>query len=223
MAHPARWLSLAVFASIAIVAGCDSGSGKGGASSSGGTLGSTAATAPAAALSPGDIGVEKALFNGKDLTGWVKTECEAEIKDGVLLLNSGEGWIRTERPYTNFELTWECRNLKKEAYDSGVHFRAELPTGKAHWPKKFQVNLKTNEEGNLTSIKSAASTGLYKNGEWNKFDLKVTGTTAELAINGKPAWKTDGIDTPTGYIGLQSEVTLGGQFEFRNIKLTELK
>ena len=223
MTHPAHWLSLAVGASIAIVAGCDSGSGKGGASSSGGALGSAAATAPAAAPSPADIGVEKTLFNGKDLTGWVKTECETEVKGGVLLLKSGEGWIRTERPYTNFELTWECRNLKNEAYDSGVHFRAELPAGKAHWPKKFQVNLKTNEEGNLTSIKSAASTGLYKNGEWNKFDLKVSGNTAELAINGKPAWKTDGIDTPTGYIGLQSEVTLGGQFEFRNIKLTELK
>lgn len=223
MTFARRWFLLAVSASFAVVAGCDSGAGKGGSSSSGGTLGSAATTAPAAVPSPADIGIEKPLFNGKDLTGWVKTECETEIKDGVLLLKSGEGWIRTERQYTNFELSWECRNLKKEAYDSGIHFRAELPAGKAHWPKKFQVNLKINEEGNLTSIKSAASTGLYKNGEWNKFDLKVSGTTAELAINGKPAWKTDGIDTATGYIGLQSEVTLGGQFEFRNIKLTELK
>lgn len=226
MSLAARLLSLTIIASFAVT-GCNSDSSKGGASSSGGVAHSAAATKPTAAApaapAPADIGVEKTLFNGKDLAGWVKTECETEIKDGVLLLKSGEGWIRTERPYTNFELTWECRNLKKEAYDSGVHFRAELPAGKAHWPKKFQVNLKINEEGNLTSIKSAASTGLYKNGEWNKFDLKVSGSAAELAINGKPAWKTDGIDAAAGYIGLQSEVTLGGQFEFRNIKLTELK
>ncbi|MCE9604713.1 MAG: DUF1080 domain-containing protein [Planctomycetia bacterium] len=165
---------------------------------------------------------EVSLFNGKDLSGWVVTECETEVKDGVLLLKAGEGWIRTENKYVDFVLSWECKNLKPADYDSGVHFRADLPAGKAHWPKKFQVNLKTGGEGNLTSIKSAASTGLYKNGEWNAFRLTVVGNTAELEINGKPAWKTDGIDTAEGYIGLQSEVTLGGQFEFRNIKLKEL-
>lgn len=167
-------------------------------------------------------GAEVALFNGKDLSGWVVTECETEVKDGVLLLKAGEGWIRSNDKYADFVLSWECKNLKPADYDSGVHFRAELPAPKAHWPKKFQVNLKTGLEGNLTSIKSAASTGLYKNGEWNTFKLTVVGSTAELEINGKPAWKTDGIDTPEGYIGLQSEVTLGGQFEFKNIKLKRL-
>lgn len=165
---------------------------------------------------------EVSLFNGQDLTGWVVTECETEIKDGVLLLKSGEGWVRVEKPYTNFVLSWECRNLKPTDYDSGVHFRAELPKAPAHWPKKFQVNLKTDQEGNLTSVKEAASTGLYNKGEWNAFKLTVVGNTAELEINDKPAWKTDKIDTPTGYIGLQSEVTLGGQFEFRNIKIREM-
>lgn len=165
---------------------------------------------------------EVSLFNGKNLDGWIVTECETEMKDGVLLLKSGEGWVRVEKPYTNFVLSWECRNLKPSDYDSGVHFRAELPKPPAHWPKKFQVNLKTDQEGNLTSVKEAASTGLYKKGEWNAFKLTVFGNTAELEINGKAAWKTDKIDTPSGYIGLQSEVTLGGQFEFRNIKIREL-
>lgn len=179
-----------------------------------------AAAKPDAA--PRAAGAEVALFNGKDLSGWVVTECETEVKDGVLLLKAGEGWIRSNDKYADFVLSWECKNLKPADYDSGVHFRAELPAPKAHWPKKFQVNLKTGLEGNLTSIKSAASTGLYKNGEWNAFKLTVVGSTAELEINGKPAWKTDGIDTPEGYIGLQSEVTLGGQFEFKNIKLKRL-
>jgi hypothetical protein len=166
---------------------------------------------------------EEPLFNGKDLTGWKVTECEVEVKpDGVLLLKSGEGWVRAEKVYGDFILSWECRNLKATDYDSGVHFRAELPQPPAHWPKKFQVNLKTGQEGNLTNVKEAASTGLYKPGEWNAFRLKVVGNTAELSINGKPAWKTDKIDAPTGYIGLQSEVTLGGQFEFRNIRIAKL-
>lgn len=167
-------------------------------------------------------GAEFALFNGKDLTGWTVTECETEIKDGVLLLKSGEGWIRTDHQYADFVLSWECKNLKPDSYDSGVHFRAEALKPPAHWPKKFQVNLKTDQEGNLTNVKEAASTGLYKKGGWNAFKLTVVGNTAELEINGKPAWKTDKIDTAVGYIGLQSEVTLGGQFEFRNIRIKEL-
>ncbi|MGC3969999.1 MAG: DUF1080 domain-containing protein [Pirellulales bacterium] len=217
-----RYRTLFALLSLSLVVGCETKPAGPNAGSSGGSAVGSAVVASSPAAPNPNIGKEVVLFNGKDLAGWVVTECETEVKDGVLLLKAGEGWIRAEQPYTNFELSWECRNLKKEAYDSGVHFRAELPKAPAHWPKKFQVNLKTDQEGNLTSIKSAASTGLYKNGEWNKFDLKVTGNTAELAINGKPAWKTDGIDTPAGYIGLQSEVTLGGQFEFRNIKIKEL-
>lgn len=165
---------------------------------------------------------EFALFNGRDLTGWTVTECETEVKDGVLLLKKGEGWVRTDHQYADFVLSWECRNLQASQYDSGVHFRAELPAAGAHWPKKYQVNLKEGQEGNLTSNKAASSTGLYKPGEWNAFTLTVVGQTAELTINGRPAWKTDGITPAAGYIGLQSETTLGGQFEFRNLKIKEL-
>jgi hypothetical protein len=163
------------------------------------------------------------LFNGKNTDGWVITECETEVKpDGVLLLKSGEGWVRTEKQYEDFILWWECRNLKPSEYDSGVHFRAELPKPPAHWPSLYQVNLKTGQEGNLARVEGATSSGLYKPGEWNAFKLTVRGNTAELEINGKPAWKTDKITAPTGHIGLQSEVTLGGQFEFRNIRLQEI-
>jgi hypothetical protein len=161
---------------------------------------------------------EVVLFNGKDLTGWVVTECETEVKDGVLLLKAGEGWVRAEKKYGDFSLSWECKNIKPTDYDSGVHFRAELQKPPAHWPTKYQVNLKTGLEGNVKPL-NAASTGLYKNGEWNAFKLTVVGSKAELEINGKPAWQADGVEAADGYIGLQSEVTLGGQFEFRNIKI----
>jgi len=54
-------------------------------------------------------------------------------------------------------------------------------------------------------------------------DLTVKGATAALKVNGKPAWQTDGIETRRGYIALQAEVPGGGQFLFRNIRITELK
>ncbi len=43
-----------------------------------------------------------------------------------------------------------------------------------------------------------------------------------MEINGQKAWKTAGLKNRDGYIGLQSEVDGGGQFEFRNIELTDL-
>src|SRR5262245_61579089 len=57
---------------------------------------------------------EIALFNGKDLTGWQVTECDVEVKDGVLLLKQGEGWVRTDHQYGDFVLSWECKNLKPD-------------------------------------------------------------------------------------------------------------
>ena len=48
------------------------------------------------------------------------------------------------------------------------------------------------------------------------------GDTAELEINGQKAWKAAGLKNADGYIGFQSEVDGGGQFEFRNIELTDL-
>lgn len=163
------------------------------------------------------------LFDGKSLDQLVITECEVTIEDGSLLLKSGDGLVRSKEKYGDFILEIDWKNRKPHAYDSGIYFRAELPTGKAHWPKKYQINLKEENEGNVTTIPSAKSTGLVKPGEWNHFRLKVVGQTAELEINGKPAWKVEGIEPATGYVGLQAEVTLGGQYEFRNIRVTEMR
>jgi hypothetical protein len=73
-------------------------------------------------------------------------------------------------------------------------------------------------------LKGAASHGLCKDGEWNSFKLTVRGTTVAMEINGKPAWKTDGLQGPKeSFIALQAEVPGGGQCLFRNLYITELK
>ena len=161
------------------------------------------------------------LFDGKTLDNWIVTDCDVGVENGSLVLKKGEGLVRSHHRYGDFvlELDWKAR--KADFWDSGIYIRAELPT-KGKWPSRYQINLKTAQEGNLTTIKSAASTGLVKPGEWNHFKVTVVGHTAKLEINGKPAWETDQIEPLTGCIGFQSEVTLGGQFEFKNIRITEL-
>ncbi len=79
------------------------------------------------------------------------------------------------------------------------------------------------QEGNVGGLKGAVSKGLVKDGEWNHFKLAVTGSKAAMEINGEPAWQADGIEEKDGYICLQAEVPGGGQFLFRNIRITETK
>jgi hypothetical protein len=107
-------------------------------------------------------------------------------------------------------------------YDSGIYFRCEMPTDGKPWPKQYQINLKQGDEGNLIGFPRARSTGLVKPGEWNQLRLTVRGDQAAMQINGQPAWETDGITVGEGFLAIQVEVPGGGQFEFKDLAITEL-
>lgn len=162
------------------------------------------------------------LFDGNTLKGWKVLRCEAEVDAGTILLKAGDGVVHTQHRYGDFVLELEWKALRSDKWDSGVYFRSELPGKGQPWPQRYQVNLLKGQEGNVGGLKGAISEGLVKTGEWNKFRLTVVGTTAALEINGKPAWKADGLEAPDGYICLQSEVAGGGQFRFRNIRIADL-
>ena len=162
------------------------------------------------------------LFDGKTLDGWKVEKCEVEVQDGCIFLKGGNGWVRREKVYGDFVLELEWKAVKKEHYDSGVYIRAVPPAGKAPWPERNQVNLRQDLMGNIQDYKGAvARTDLVKPGEWNHFRLVVVGRTAELLINGKQAWKIDNLTPASGLIGLQCEVPGGGQFLFRNVRISE--
>jgi hypothetical protein len=162
------------------------------------------------------------LFDGKTLDGWKVYKCEAEVQDGCILLKGGNGWVHREKKYGDYVLELDWKALRKDHYDSGVYIRALAPAGRANWPKLNQVNLRQDLMGNIQENKKAvARPDLVKPGEWNQFRLIVVGSTAELLINGTQAWKIDDLKPTTGLIGLQCEVPGGGQFLFRNIRISE--
>lgn len=164
-----------------------------------------------------------ALFDGKTLNGWTVIKCQAEVSDGDILLVSGNGLVQTEKKYGNFILEFDWKALRAERWDSGVYFRYDSVPPNRPWPNRYQVNLRYDMAGYLDNLTKVEDKSLVKVGEWNRFKLTVHDTTASLDINGKPAWKTDGLEGPeTGYIALQAEVPGGGQYRFRNIYLTEL-
>ncbi len=167
-------------------------------------------------------GVRLSLFNGQNLDGWHVTGCQAGVEDGAIVLKEGNGLVRTDHQYRDFvlELSWRAR--KSEMWDSGIYIRAPLPKEGKPWPDKYQINLKQGDEANLNGFPQGRSTGLVKAGAWNRLRLTVIGTTAKMEINGQTAWEIDGLMQPQGYIGLQSEVPGGGQYEFKDIYVTEL-
>lgn len=165
---------------------------------------------------------EYSLFDGESLHGFsVEHDCTAVVKDGAILLESGDGWLRSHHQYRDFELRVEWKALKSEKYDAGIFFRA-ANKGKPFPRPSYQANLLQGKEGNIPQLKGAASSGLIKAGEWNTFDMTVRGESVKMVINGKPAYEVGGATLEEGYVGLQIEVPLGGQFLIRQFRIREI-
>ena len=160
------------------------------------------------------------LFNGKDLTGWVPVnKAEWAVEDGCITLKSGNGWLRTEKTYKDFELSLEWKTEATEKYDSGILLQA-LEKGEP-WPRVCtQVNLLKGKEGEGVGLQNAkVPEGLFKAGDWNTFVIRVQGRTIKLTFNGKEAWTTELPSPREGFIGLQGESI---RYQFRNLKVTPL-
>jgi hypothetical protein len=163
------------------------------------------------------------LFNGKDLTGWVAmNKAEWAVENGLLSLTGkgGNGWLRTEKMYKDFELSIDWKTTAVDKYDSGIFFRA-LEAGNP-WPRVgVQINLLKGKEGEGVGLKEApGKPDLVKAGDWNTFVLRVQGPNVKLTFNGQEAWTAREGSMREGYIGIQAE---GIPYQFRNIKLTVLK
>jgi len=160
------------------------------------------------------------LFDGRTLDGWNAIACEAVVQDGAILLKAGNGLVQTAKKYRDFVLEYEWKALKADGWDSGVYFRYDqVPAGRP-WPKRYQVNLRKGMEGDLDGFPAGKNPVAVKAGDWNRFELTVRGRKASLKVNGQPAWQVDGLEERDSHIALQAEVPGGGQFLFRNIRLT---
>lgn len=163
-----------------------------------------------------------ALFDGRTLDGWDVIACEAVVQDGAILLKSGNGLVQTKKKYGDFVLEYEWKALKDDRWDSGVYFRYDVVPEGRPWPRRYQVNLRKGMEGDLDGFPAGKNAVATKAGEWNRFVLTVRGATAALKVNDQSAWQVDGLEVRDSHLALQAEVPGGGQFLFRNIRLTEL-
>jgi hypothetical protein len=166
-------------------------------------------------------GFERPLFDGTSLDGWtIENDCQVAVEEGEIVLKAGNGWLRSDHTYADCRLHVEWKAVKATDYDAGVYVRTLM--GGAPFPKSsYQINLLEGSEGHVKNIKGAVTSGLVRKGEWNAFDIAALGETLALAINGRPAYKVNGLKNPAGYLGLQCEVPKGGEFRFRNLRVVE--
>ena len=177
----------------------------------------------AISVSAGEAERRVQVFNGKNLDGWEVLRCEAGVDSGSLVLQDGNGLVCLKGRYGDFVLELKWRPRRDSNWDSGIYFRCDLPpAGPRPWPRRYQANLRQGMEGNVGGLPGAESEGLLKPGTWNEMKLTVSGRTAKLELNGKPAWEAEGLEQAEGIIALQAEVPNGGQFEFKDIYVTKL-
>ena len=176
------------------------------------------------------------LFNGKDLTGWVKVGNEKwEVENGTIHgqgITKEYGYLRTEQTYKDFHLSLR---FKCEADgNSGVFFHSDFKPGTADVSKGLQFE--------IDRVIGHHSGGIYGDGrawivwpapenelvvrpdDWNEFLLKVEGNRYVSRLNGVPM--VDFTDpTPKsfdGYISLQLHSGGLGNMRFKDIYIRDL-
>lgn len=165
------------------------------------------------------------LFDGKSLDGWhIMNGGSFAAEEGVIKLNGGRGWLRSDQEYSDFVLRLEVRWMKPKQ-DSGVFLRATEEGG--NWPKqRYEVQAENSQRiarifGASHERDEAKAFELLKGDQqWNSYEITCQGTKCEVKLNGELVTTSDGFKRPSGYIGLQGE---GGHLEWRNIRIKELK
>ena len=162
-----------------------------------------------------------ALFNGTNLDGWVQMNGgRFTATNGIIHLEGGQGWLRTQKEYGDFILTAEWRGMNTN-YNSGVFIRAPL-TGQPWAPDIWQINTKQTGIGELLAGSKKIIRSVTKPippGEWGSFRIEARGTNLTLAVNERPVWEFHALKPATGFIGLQAE---GKAFEFRKLQILDL-
>lgn len=177
---------------------------------------------------------KKSLFNGKDLTGWTIHGTEKwYVEDGLLVCESGPdkqyGYLTTDKPYKNFELTLE---FKQEADgNSGIFVRSTVDGTKVSgWqvevaPPGHDTGGVYESYGREWLIKPAPEKDkVLKVGEWNTMKIRLDGDTLTSWLNGvEMVTISDAkIGAGVGSIALQIHDGGGIKVKWKNIKIKEL-
>jgi hypothetical protein len=182
----------------------------------------------------------ESLFNGRDLSSWaIENGGKFSVRDGVIAVDKGTGWLRSKRELGNFVFALEFRFLEPEA-NSGIFVRTG-PTSHDNdegWPDNgYQVQCKDDLDGEapLATMIHYGGAGLVKGdydsdvakirkayhgvGHWNHYEIRCVGENLTVHLNGELVTTARNVKNARGHLGIQAE---HGLLEFRNLRVKEL-
>ena len=186
----------------------------------------------------------RALFNGKNLDGWVGATKGYEVEDGVLVSpKNGGGNLYTEKEYANFVFRFDFQ--LQPGGNNGVGIRCERGKDAAYFGMEIQIlddaarqyaKLKPYQyHGSIYGVVPAKRGFLKPAGEWNTEEITANGSHITVKLNGtvivdadiekagKPTTvdgrKHPGLFNTTGHIGFLGH---GHELKFRNLFIKEL-
>ncbi len=187
------------------------------------------------------------MFNGKDFSGWVRTNTPSQTwtyqDDVVACSGTPIGEIRTDKMYQNFIMELEWRHMVPKG-NAGVFIWADDITARGvPFHRGIEVQVLENAYGDTKShtthgdifpIHGATMTPVNGRGggrafpienrfkpspEWNHYRIEGRDGEISLAVNGKIVTRGKNCVPRKGYICLESE---GGVVQYRNVRIQEL-
>jgi len=187
-----------------------------------------------------------ALFNGKNLKGWVGDTVTYGATDGMIVIMPDKGSIGnlyTEKEYSDFNIRFEFQLTP--AANNGLGIRTPLTGDAAYVGMELQIldntapvydNLQPYEyHGSVYGVIPAKKGYLKPLGEWNNEEVIITGTRIKVILNGTTIVDGDiagprdngtvdhndhpGLKNKSGHIGFLGH---GSLVKFRNIRIKDL-
>jgi hypothetical protein len=177
------------------------------------------------------------LFNGVDLTGWIKVGAESwTVEDKVIHgkgLTPAYGYLETDKDYKDFQLTLRFKCVGDG--NSGVFFHTGFTPGSVDTTQGMQFEIDCNmmhhtggiygEDGRGWVVWPAPENeGVVRMGDWNDYLLEVVGNRYISRLNG--VTMVDFTDpkpsSSDGKIALQLHAGGQGNMEFKDLWIRDL-
>jgi hypothetical protein len=176
------------------------------------------------------------LFNGKDLTGWVKVGNEKwEVESGEIHgsgLTKEYGYLRTDKPFKDFEMSlrFKCETNG----NSGLFFHSDFKPGTADVSQGLQFEIDCTLNHHTAGIygdgrqwivwPSPENETVMRPTDWNDLQVRVVANRYVARLNGVPM--VDFTDpTPKsfdGFLSLQLHAGGAANMHFKDIYIRDL-